>query len=162
MAYHVLAALPKLDPHSVKLRDPLTHSMVGLDAKSPIEQCLLAPPMSIRTDTLHPMLCFLIEVSNAGGFKKWRAEKAREMMVIRALVSRARKRRRFDTAASLTHRLFNLRDDAIFLHVLSFCWFLDPRRRVASVWDIQRTRLRKEGKSNEEATEIIRAGYNAT
>ena len=79
------------------------------------------------------------------------------MMVIRALVARARKRRRFDTAASLTHRLFNLRDDAIFLHVLGFCWFLDPRRRVASVWDIQRTRLRKEGKSNEEATEIIRS-----
>ena len=78
------------------------------------------------------------------------------MMVIRALVSRARKRRRFDTAASLTHRLFNMRDDAIFLRVLGFCWFLDPRRHVASEWDIQRTRLLKEGKSRDEATEIIR------
>ena len=81
------------------------------------------------------------------------------MMVIRALVSRARKRRRFDTAASLTHRLFNLRDDAIFLHVLSFCWFLDPRRHVASGHPAHQTTQGR--KSNEEATEIIRAGYNA-
>ena len=156
MAYHVLAALPKLDPHSVKLRDPLTHSMVGLDAKSPIEQCLLAPPMSIRTDTLHPMLCFLIEVSNAGGFKKWRAEKAREMMVTRALVARARSRGEFCSTASLAHGLFNLRDDAIFLHVLGFCWYLNPGARVPCAHDYVLTRLRKEGKTPNEAAEIIK------
>ena len=140
MAYHVLAALPKLDPHSVKLRDPLTHSMVGLDAKSPIEQCLLAPPMSIRTDTLHPMLCFLIEVSNAGGFKKWRAGKTLDLMVLRALVTRARKRRRVRATASMTtvvHRLFNMREDAVFLHVLEFCWLLNTRTPMPSDTDYE-------------------------
>ena len=156
MAYHVLAALPKLDPHSVKVRDPLMHSIVGLDAMSPIEQCLLAVPMSIRTDTLHPMLCFLIEVSNAGGFRNWRAEKARDMMVIRALVARARGRGEFRATASLAHGLFNLRDDAIFLHVLGFCWFLNPGARAPCAHDYELTRLRKEGKTPNEAAAIIR------
>ena len=76
-------------------------------------------------------------------------------MVIRALVTRARKRRRFDAAASLTHRLFNLRDDALFLRVLGFCWFLNPGARVPCGHDYQLTRLRKEGKTPDEAFEII-------
>ena len=160
MAYHVLAALPKLDPHSVKLRDPVSaHTVVlGLDARSPIEQCLCASPASLRTDTLHPMLCFLIEVSNAGGFKRWRAEKTLELMVLRALVTRARKRRRVRAAASMTtvvHRLFNMRDDALFLRVLGYCWFLNPQGRVPCAHDYQLTRLLKEGKTNDEAAEII-------
>ena len=46
--YHVLAALPKLDPHSVKMNDPLRQ--LGLDALSPIEQCL-AWPCSPLSDT---------------------------------------------------------------------------------------------------------------
>ena len=156
--YHVLAALPNLDPGTLRVIGNSQNVSAALGTyTTPIEICAAGPPLSCSYVTIQPTLWFLIEVSNDGGFKKWRAEKAREMMVIRALVSRARKRRRFDTAASLTHRLFNMRDDAIFLHVLSFCWFLDPRRHVASEWDIQRTRLRKEGKSKEEATEIIRA-----
>jgi hypothetical protein len=160
MAYHVLAALPKLDPHSVKLRDPVSaHTAVlGLDARSPIEQCLCASPASLRTDTLHPMLCFLIEVSNAGGFKRWRAEKTLELMVLRALVTRARKRRRVRAAASMTtvvHRLFNMRDDALFLRVLGYCWFLNPGARVPCAHDYALTRLLKEGKTNDEAAAII-------
>merc|ERR1712072_247131 len=89
----------------------------------------------IRVDTLHPMLCFLIEVSNAGGFKRWRAEKTLDLMVLRALVTRARKRRRVRAAASMTtvvHRLFNMRDDAVFLHVLGFCWLLNTRTLMPS------------------------------
>ncbi|CAH0379600.1 unnamed protein product [Pelagomonas calceolata] len=161
-AYHILAALPKLDPDSVKLCDSVQNnvvrqigSMVGLASLSPLETCLDGPPLGFRSDGHHPMLCFLIEVSNAGGFRMWRAEKRRDMMVIRALVSKARKRRRFDAAASLTHRLFNLRDDALFLRVLGFCWFLNPGARVPCGHDYQLTRLRKEGKTPDEAFEII-------
>ena len=90
--YHVLAALPKLDPDSVKQDSPGGTSS-ATPILSPIEQCAIGPPCGTMSDTHHPMLCFLIEVSNAGGFKKWRAEKARELMVARALVARARARR---------------------------------------------------------------------
>jgi hypothetical protein len=157
MAYHVLAALPKLDPHSVKIRDPL-NPRLGLDALSPIEQCLCGSSKGIRVDTHHPMLCFLIEVSNAGGFKKWRAQKTLDLMVLRALVTRARKRRRVRAAASMTtvvHRLFNMRDDAVFLRVLEFCWFLNPGARAPCAHDYELTRLLKEGKTNDEAADII-------
>ena len=101
------------------------------------------------------MLCFLIEVSNAGGFKKWRAEKARELMVTRALVARARSRGEFCATASLAHGLFNLRDDAIFLRVLGYCWFLNPRKRRPSLYDYTASGLRKAGKTRAEVAEII-------
>jgi hypothetical protein len=101
------------------------------------------------------MLCFLIEVSNAGGFKRWRAEKARELMVTRALVARARGRGEFCATASLAHGLFNLRDDAIFLRVLGYCWFLNPRKRRPSLYDYTASGLRKAGKTRAEVAEII-------
>ena len=104
----------------------------------------------------HATMVFLVEVSNAGGFKRWRAEKAREMMVTRALVARARSRGEFCATASLAHGLFNLRDDAIFLHVLGFCWYLNPGARVPCAHDYVLTRLRKEGKTPNEAAEIIK------
>ena len=158
--YHVLAALPKLDPDSVKLDSPEGTS-AATPILSPIETCALGPPCGNISDTHQPMLCFLIEVSNAGSFRKWRAEKARELMVTRALVARARGRGEFCATASLVHGLFNLRDDAIFLHVLGFCWFPDPRRRVVTEWDILRSQLRKEGKSTEEAMTIVRDKWRA-
>ena len=39
---------------------------------------------------------------------------------------------------SLTHRLFLLRDDALFLKCLEYCWFLDPWKRVPSETDYRR------------------------
>ena len=156
----MLAALPKLDPESVKLDAPGGTS-AATPILSPIEVCAVGPPCGNISDTHHPMLCFLIEVSNAGCFRAWRAEKAREMMVTRALVARARGRGEFCATASLAHGLFNLREDAIFLHVLGFCWFLDPHRRVVTEWDILRSQLRKEGKSSEEAMTIVRDKWRA-
>ena len=152
--YHVLAALPKLDPDSVKQDSPGGTSS-ATPILSPIEQCAIGPPCGTMSDTHHPMLCFLIEVSNAGGFKKWRAEKARELMVTRALVARARGRGEFCATASLAHGLFNLRDDAIFLRVLGYCWFLNPRKRRPSLYDYTASGLRKAGKTRAEVAEII-------
>ena len=43
-------------------------------------------------------------------------------------VRRLRKRARAEL--TMTHRLFLLRDDAIFLHILGFCWFVDTERRL--------------------------------
>ena len=39
---------------------------------------------------------------------------------------------------SLMHRLFLLRDDALFLRCLEYCWFLDPWRRYPSETDYRR------------------------
>ena len=41
---------------------------------------------------------------------------------------------------SLTHRLFLLRDDALFLRCLEYCWFLDPWKRYPSETDYARVR----------------------
>ena len=152
--YHVLAALPKLDPDSVKQDSPGGIS-AATPILSPIEQCAIGPPCGTVSDTHHPLLCFLIEVSNAGSFRRWRAEKAREFMVTRALVARARGRGEFCATASLAHGLFNLRDDAIFLRVLGYCWFLNPRKRRPSLYDYTASGLRKAGKSRAEVAEII-------
>ena len=152
--YHVLAALPKLDPDSVKQDSPGGIS-AATPILSPIEQCAIGPPCGTVSDTHQPMLCFLIEVSNAGSFRRWRAEKARELMVTRALVSRARGRGEFCATASLAHGLFNLREDAIFLRVLGYCWFLNPRKRRPSLYDYTASGLRKAGKSRAEVAEII-------
>ena len=39
---------------------------------------------------------------------------------------------------TLTHRLFLLRDDALFLRCLEYCWFLDPWKRYPSETDYRR------------------------
>jgi len=39
---------------------------------------------------------------------------------------------------TMTHRLFLLRDDALFLRCLEYCWFLDPLKRVPSETDYRR------------------------
>ena len=162
IAYHVLAALPNRDPDSLRVIAPGYRDSVALGTyQTPVEICAAGPPMSCSHFSVVPTLCFLMEVSNAGSFRKWRATKARDMMVTRALVARARGRGEFCATASLAHGLFNLRDDAIFLHVLGFCWFLDPHRRVVTEWDILRSQLRKEGKSSEEAMTIVRDKWRA-
>ena len=38
----------------------------------------------------------------------------------------------------MTHRLFLLRDDALFLKCLEYCWFLDPWKRYPSETDYRR------------------------
>ena len=85
---------------------------------------------------------FLLECVNAGSFKAWRAEKAREMLFLRRLFTRFTRQHpcvlRGDL--SLTHRLFLLRDDALFLRCLEYCWFLDPLKRVPSETDYARVR----------------------
>ena len=49
---------------------------------------------------------------------------------MKRLVLRARDRKRPRAELTMTHRLFLLRDDAIFLHILGFCWFVDTERRL--------------------------------
>ena len=151
MIYHVLAALPNLDPYSVKMNDP--HQRYG-PLVSPLEVSMCGGTRTRFEHFRHSTMVFLVEVSNAGGFKRWRAEKAREMMVTRALVARARSRGEFCPTASLAHGLFNLRDDAIFLHVLSFCWLLNTRTLMPSDTDYEFAsifrRVGTEGRSVEE------------
>ena len=84
-----------------------------------------------------PCTVFLLECVNAGSFKAWRAEKAREMLFLRRLFTRQH-RRASCADLSLTHRLFLLRDDALFLRCLEYCWFLDPWKRVPSETDYRR------------------------
>ena len=80
---------------------------------------------------------FLLECVNAGSFKAWRAEKAREMLFLRRLFTRQHRHVSRDDL-SLTHRLFLLRDDALFLRCLEYCWFLDPWKRYPSETDYRR------------------------
>ena len=35
-----------------------------------------------------------------------------------------------DAILTMTHRLFLLRDDALFLRCLEYCWFVDTERRL--------------------------------
>ena len=84
-----------------------------------------------------PCTVFLLECVNAGSFKAWRAEKAREMLFLRRLFTRQHRHASRDDL-SLTHRLFLLRDDALFLRCLEYCWFLDPWKRVPSETDYRR------------------------
>ena len=80
-------------------------------------------------DGTWPCTVFLLECVNAGSFKAWRAEKAREMLFLRRLFTRQH-RRASCADLSLTHRLFLLRDDALFLRCLEYCWFVDTERRL--------------------------------
>jgi len=88
-------------------------------------------------DGTWPCTVFLLECVNAGSFKAWRAEKAREMLFLRRLFTRQH-RRASCADLSLTHRLFLLRDDALFLRCLEYCWFLDPWKRYPSETDYRR------------------------
>ena len=152
--YHVLAALPNLDPYSVKMNDP--HQEHG-PIVSPLEVSMNGGTSTRFEHSRHATMVFLVEVSNAGGFKRWRAEKAREMMVTRALVARARSRGEFCATASLAHGLFNLRDDAIFLHVLGFCWLLNTRTLMPSDNDYEAAGLGSRVGTEERSVEEYRA-----
>jgi hypothetical protein len=88
-------------------------------------------------DGTWPCTVFLLECVNAGSFKAWRAEKAREMLFLRRLFTRQH-RRASCADLSLMHRLFLLRDDALFLRCLEYCWFLDPWKRYPSETDYRR------------------------
>ena len=90
-------------------------------------------------DGTWPCTVFLLECVNAGSFKAWRAEKAREMLFLRRLFTRQH-RHASRADLSLTHRLFLLRDDALFLKCLEYCWFLDPLKRVPSETDYAKAR----------------------
>ena len=88
-------------------------------------------------DGTWPCMVFLLECVNAGSFKAWRAEKAREMLFLRRLFTRQH-RHASRADLTLTHRLFLLRDDALFLRCLEYCWFLDPWKRYPSETDYRR------------------------
>ena len=90
-------------------------------------------------DGTWPCTVFLLECVNAGSFKAWRAERAREMLFLRRLFTRQHRHASRDDL-SLTHRLFLLRDDALFLRCLEYCWFLDPWKRYPSETDYARVR----------------------
>ena len=90
-------------------------------------------------DGTWPCTVFLLECVNAGSFKALRAEKAREMLFLRRLFTRQHRHASRDDL-SLTHRLFLLRDDALFLKCLEYCWFLDPLKRVPSETDYAKVR----------------------
>ena len=73
---------------------------------------------------------FLMVVNSGGSVRAWRAEQARELLFLKRLVKRARDRKRARAELTMTHRLFLLRDDALFLRCLEYCWFVDTERRL--------------------------------
>ena len=73
-----------------------------------------------------------------GSVRAWRAEQARELLFLKRLVVRNRNRKRPRAELTMTHRLFLLRDDALFLRCLEYCWFLDPWKRYPSETDYRR------------------------
>ena len=78
-----------------------------------------------------PCFEWLLTVVNTGGsVRAWRAEQARELLFLKRLVKRARDRKRARAELTMTHRLFLLRDDALFLRCLEYCWFVDTERRL--------------------------------
>ena len=78
-----------------------------------------------------PCFEWLLTVVNTGGsVRAWRAEQARELLFLKRLVKRARDRKRARPELTMTHRLFLLRDDALFLRCLEYCWFVDTERRL--------------------------------
>ena len=62
--------------------------------------------------------------------RAWRAEQARELLFLKRLVKRARDRKRARAELTMTHRLFLLRDDHLFVRILGYCWFVDTERRL--------------------------------
>ena len=86
-----------------------------------------------------PCFEWLLTVVNTGGsVRAWRAEQARELLFLKRLVVRNRNRKRPRAELTMTHRLFLLRDDALFLRCLEYCWFLDPWKRYPSETDYRR------------------------
>ena len=78
-----------------------------------------------------PCFEWVLTVVNSGGsVRAWRAEQARELLFLKRLVKRARDRKRARAELTMTHRLFLLRDDALFLRCLEYCWFVDTERRL--------------------------------
>ena len=78
-----------------------------------------------------PCFEWLLTVVNTGGsVRAWRAEQARELLFLKRLVARHRDRKRARAELTMTHRLFLLRDDALFLRCLEYCWFVDTERRL--------------------------------
>ena len=104
-------------------------------ASMPSSSSWSAPRTSRASAAFHgsawPCFEWLLTVVNTGGsVRAWRAEQARELLFLKRLVKRARDRKRARAELTMTHRLFLLRDDAIFLHILGFCWFVDTERRL--------------------------------
>ena len=76
-----------------------------------------------------PCFEWLLTVVNTGGsVRAWRAAQARELLFLKRLVTKHRKRPRVEL--TMTRRLFLLRDDALFLRCLEYCWFVDTERRL--------------------------------
>ena len=72
----------------------------------------------------------LTVVNTGGSVRAWRAEQARELLFLKRLVAKHRDRKRPRAELTMTHRLFLLRDDALFLRCLEYCWFVDTERRL--------------------------------
>ena len=83
---------------------------------------------------------FLTVVNSGGSVRAWRAEQARELLFLKRLVKRARDRKRARAELTMTHRLFLLRDDHLFVRILGYCWFVDTARRMrhgaADAWTL--------------------------
>ena len=45
-------------------------------------------------------------------------------------MKRARDRKRARAELTMTHRLFLLRDDHLFVRILGYCWFVDTDRKM--------------------------------
>ena len=78
-----------------------------------------------------PCFEWVLTVVNSGGsVRAWRAEQARELLFLKRLVVRHRDRKRPRAELTMTHRLFLLRDDHLFVRILGYCWFVDTERRL--------------------------------
>ena len=80
-----------------------------------------------------PCFEWVLTVVNSGGsVRAWRAEQARELLFLKQLVTkhRHRDRKRPRAELTMTHRLFLLRDDHLFVRILGYCWFVDTERRL--------------------------------
>ena len=159
MLYVLLAALRKFGP-GTPLASP-TSSMKGVDG---VILCVVDGGGVIAKDErvkaavkrqisggLWPCLEWSLSVANAGSIRKWRGERAREMLFLRRLVlkqqdrkrvarnsiflfrSRSRATENSESLDIITLGLFLLRDDALFLRCLKYCWFVDLHRHVRQV-----------------------------
>ena len=78
-----------------------------------------------------PCFEWVLTVVNSGGsVRAWRAEQARELLFLKRVVAKHRDRKRARAELTMTHRLFLLRDDHLFVRILSYCWFVDTGRRM--------------------------------
>ena len=78
-----------------------------------------------------PVFEWVLTVVNSGGsVRAWRAAQVRELLFLKRLVAKHRDRKRARAELTMTHRLFLLRDDALFLRCLEYCWFVDTERSL--------------------------------